>query len=135
MDAADIIEGVKAQQDNLHSNLWRQFTQSEEMLLKDLLFLPISVDATTIFGVRPPELHFVRKQRNCFCWFSCVPIKLKKCETLDYVLHQNINQKYGEMLWIDSVNNRVFLRIAAVEEVCDYLNGLKLSDYGCKMIQ
>ncbi len=105
LDTTDVIEGVKARQDNLHPNLWRQFTQSEEMLLKDILFSPISVDGTTIFGVRPPELCFIRKQRDYFRWFHRVPIKLKKCETLNYVLHQNIHPKYGETLWIDGVNN------------------------------
>ena len=91
-------------------------------VVERLNFSPISANVRTIFGVNPPELHFVRKQRDYFCQFFCVPIKLKKCETLDYMLHQNINHKYGKMSWINGVNNPVFLRPAVVEEMWDYLN-------------
>ena len=126
MNAAEVNEGVKAQQDILHPNLWRQFTQYKEMLLKELLFSPISNDEMTIFGVHLPELRFVRKQCDYIRWFSHVPIKLTKHETLDYVLHQNIHRKYCITLWINGVNNRVFLRPAAVEDVWDHLKRLKL---------
>jgi hypothetical protein len=39
------------------------------MLLLDNLYSPVTVDNTTMFGVRPPELHFVKDQGLYYKWF------------------------------------------------------------------
>jgi hypothetical protein len=49
---------------------WRQLTDSEINILHDQLFSPVSVDRTMIFGVRPPELRFVKSQALYFRWFQ-----------------------------------------------------------------
>jgi hypothetical protein len=49
---------------------WRQLTDSKVNILRNQLFSPVSVDRTTIFGVRPPELRFVKSQALYFRWFQ-----------------------------------------------------------------
>jgi hypothetical protein len=39
--------------------VWRQHSQMECLVLKDQLFNPITPDAITIFGMRPPELRCI----------------------------------------------------------------------------
>jgi hypothetical protein len=48
---------------------WQKLTHSKKMLLLDNIYLPVTVDKTTVFGVRPPELHFVKEQHLYYKWF------------------------------------------------------------------
>ena len=45
---------------------WRQLSSSQEIVVKDQLLSPLSIDPTTIFSVRAPELQFVMHQRKFF---------------------------------------------------------------------
>jgi DNA polymerase III psi subunit len=48
---------------------WQNLTHSEKMLLLDNLYSPVTVDKTTVFGVRPPELRFIKNQGLYYKWF------------------------------------------------------------------
>jgi len=53
--------------DKLH--LWRQLGTVESLVLRDQCLAPQTVDAITLFGIRPPELQFVRQPHLYFHWF------------------------------------------------------------------
>jgi len=66
--AANHIPSVTARQ-AVRLPPWRYLTRSEKMLLLDNLYSPVTVDKTTVFGVRPPELRFVMSQALHYKWF------------------------------------------------------------------
>jgi len=48
---------------------WRRHTPTQLILLRNQIISPLTMDSVTIFGVRPPELRFIRDQSNYFRWF------------------------------------------------------------------
>jgi hypothetical protein len=59
VSSSDVIAAYKVRNQILRLPEWRRISRSQELLLKDLLFCPISVDKITVFGDRPSELEFV----------------------------------------------------------------------------
>ena len=49
--------------------LWRKISNSEEFMGHDRLLQPMTLDAITIFSMRPAELRFVRNASKYFRWF------------------------------------------------------------------
>ena len=96
---------------------WRQLTSSQEIVVKDQLLSPLSIDPTTIFSVRAPELQFVMHQRKFFRWFSrhvdCPKTKIMD-EKLLYCRQQiSSSADLTKSAWIDGTNEliRSFIRI------------------------
>jgi len=77
---------------NLRS--WRTFLESALTIAKDQILCPLSVDATTLFGLRPPELSFVRQQGLYHKWFKRQHIQLTCEQQKNYVesLNEYITQ-------------------------------------------
>ena len=99
---------------------WRQLSDSEINILKDQAFSPVSVDRTTIFGVRPPELRFVQSQSLYFRWFhreKAVSKYVDACELHASLLDVDVKRS----AWVDGLNCRVRLRRAAIPEVAEYV--------------
>ena len=105
------------------------------MILKDLLFSFISVDMTTIYGVRPPELRFFQKQCDYYKWFTPLPIKLKSKETLDSYLNDHLHPSYMKTFWIDGLKNHVFVRANEVKKVLMHDENMPLCQFGCEIIE
>ena len=99
---------------------WRKISRSQELILKDSLFSPVSVDKITVFGVRPPELAFVGHVGKYFRWF----------EREAAVAHGEAEELHREMVnydvlktgWVDGFNCRVRVRPRAIPEILEYLN-------------
>jgi hypothetical protein len=73
------------------------------MLLLDNLYSPVTVDKTTVFGVRPQELHFVKEQGLYYKWFlrdSCT-----RGQDVALALQtEAIQLSVKETCWVDGFN-------------------------------
>jgi hypothetical protein len=102
------------------------------LILKDLLFSPVSVDKITIFGVRPPELAFVGHVGNYFRWFELeAAVPHGKAEELHTEMVDYDVMKTG---WVDGLNCRVRVRPRAILEIVQYLNDAQRRDRTQRMV-
>jgi hypothetical protein len=102
VSTTDVIPAYKVHNETFRLPEWRKISRTQELILKDLLFCPISVDKITVFGVRPPELAFVGHVGNYFRWFQreqAVPHR--KAEELHEELIDYDVMKTG---WVDGLN-------------------------------
>ncbi len=131
-DAKDIVPQYYIRNIKLKYDLplWRQYTDYETLLLKDQMFSNLSIDNVTYFGMRPPELRFVRSIKLYFKWFSFKKLKCKntfsdQVSFLDNVININVHKT----MWIDGAGRKVVLRINAINEIIQYLNSRKECDF------
>jgi predicted GIY-YIG superfamily endonuclease len=106
----------------------RRLRESEKVLALDQVLTPMSLDGITLFGLRPPELRFIRSPamyHRCFDRKKIVlSSKEKKLGPVDgYVsyLIDKLNVRYGRCAWVDSTLNGIMLRASAIDEVVDYI--------------
>jgi hypothetical protein len=104
---------------------WRMLSNTETMILRDQILSPHSIDATTLFGIRPPELRFVRHQEKYFRWFYRDPRSCKGKKLADVVAHLRLQlepQSLEKTSWVDGTNCSVYVRPKAVNEIVAYLS-------------
>ena len=104
--------------------IWRQHRDEELLILQGLFKSSISVDKITKFSVRPPELRdLVKNVGNYYRWF--------------YVKNERMNRDHVETalelsldscMWVDGLQNQVYLRTKAIPEMKEYLNYLDVSN-------
>jgi predicted GIY-YIG superfamily endonuclease len=120
VSTTDVIAAFKVRNETLRLPEWRKITRTQELMLKDLLFCPISVDKITVFGVRPPELAFVGHVGNYFRWFQrekAVPHG--KAEDLH---EEMIDYDVMKTAWVDGLNCRLRVRVRAIPEILKYID-------------
>ena len=77
-----------------------------------------------MFSVRPPELrHIIRKVGHYYRWFYITKERLGR-EILESVLDPSMKKS----VWVDGLQNKVFLRVKAFPEMLKYLEDMNLSD-------
>ena len=103
---------------------WRQYTKSESFLMIDQMFSNLSIDNVTGFGLRPPELRFIRHIKLYYRWFYFKASKItsetfgkqvsmyNNCITLDIV----------NTTWIDGCGRHIYIRVHAIAEVLTYIS-------------
>ena len=101
-----------------HLAAWRQHSATEMLIIKDIMFAPISMDNITLFAVRPPELRFVQKPALYHRWFERSAVQVKDLETLIHML----NTDTLKSTWLDGVQHVVKVRRAALSDIVNYLN-------------
>jgi predicted GIY-YIG superfamily endonuclease len=115
---------------------WRQFLESAVMLAKDQLLSPYSIDVTTVFGLRPPELLFVNQQENYFKWFERFDIPLTKeqqknrLDSLIEYCHGNVRNDYDCCAWIDATTKIVKVRAAALPSILKCIQEASFDEFG-----
>jgi hypothetical protein len=67
---------------------WQKLTHSKKMLLLDNLYSPVTVDKTTMFSVRPPQLHFIKNQACITNGFSEILVPGGESQLLQCKLRQ-----------------------------------------------
>ena len=112
---------------NMH--IWRTLSNAETMIVKDLAFSPFSVDKITLFGLRPPELRFVRNPIVYFRWFF-YGTRVDNAAKAETLIRNRINQ-HELMLtfWYDSLNSPVYLRLGALNELIQYILSVNERDF------
>jgi predicted GIY-YIG superfamily endonuclease len=118
--SSNVIAAYMVRNQILNLPEWRKISRSQELLLKDLLFCPVSVDKITVFGIRPPELEFVGHVGKYFRWFEREPAVVHQdAELLHSVM---VNYDVMKTGWVDGLNCRVRVRLQAIPEILEYLN-------------
>mmetsp|Transcript_19481 Transcript_19481/g.27406 ORF Transcript_19481/g.27406 Transcript_19481/m.27406 type:complete len:548 (+) Transcript_19481:1364-3007(+) len=102
-------------------SLWRQHTDNEIQILKDIKQCPISVDKISQFGVRPPELrHLFNRVDQYYCWFI-----IQKGKTISgSKLHELISEDLKKSIFVDGMQQQIKLRMRAIPEIRQYFEEL-----------
>jgi hypothetical protein len=83
---------------------WQKLTHLEEMLLPENLYSPVTVNKTMVFGVRPPELCFIKNQGLYNKWFlrdSCT----RGQDTALSLQTEAIQLSVKATCWVDGFNS------------------------------
>lgn len=101
----------------------RCFSPLEEIIIKDLLSSPDTVDKITLFSIRPPELRFVRSLQNYYKWFITVSRNQNETSLL--------NRDFFQCPWINGVGHLLQVRAVAIpyilqDELCPPNMGILL---------
>ena len=136
LDSGTVIPSFKVRNIEMECQLpsWRQLSSSEELILKDQALAPLSVDAITRFGIRPPELRFVRNPKLYYRWFFNGASCGTKAPDIENYLRRCTNRVLDRTEWVDGFNKLVHVREKAVPEILEYLQGTKEADFypdGC----
>ena len=125
LDAANVIASYKVRNLELDDELplWRQVGALESLVLRDQCLSPQTVDAITLFSIRPPELRFVRQPGLYFRWFHR-DIQHKKGSFKEALQAQReaANANLAESCWVDGSDCRIYMRPFAAREILEYLN-------------
>jgi hypothetical protein len=92
------------------------------MLLLDNRYSPVTVDKTTVFSARPPELHFVKNQGLYYKWFlrdSCT----RGQDAALALQTEAIQLSVKETHWVDGFNSVIRARLKALPFLIAYANG------------
>ena len=139
LDASTVIpiHAVRLEMFKRQGNKWRLHTPLELIMLRDMIISPLTLDATTIFGIRPPELRFVRHQAKYFKWFVREPksSKAKTVSTAKEFFKDTLKVMYDECPWFDGTGHRVYLRMAAAVDFCNYCDALDTPDFSSGIAQ
>ena len=129
--AANHIASVTARQ-ALTLPPWRYLMHSEKMILLDNLYSPVTVDKTTVFGVRPPELRFVMSQALYYKWF--VREASVKGEAGLALHYRAVKSDYVKTQWVDGFNSRIRVRLKALPLLIAYANGVGSGPRACRQV-
>ena len=95
----------------------RQFSTMEEIIIRDALASPLSLDAITLFGCRPPELRFLKSPTYYYSYFTRLshknPNKVTQKTTTEELLHQDLF-KCG---WVDGLDCQVLVKPQAIQDI------------------
>ena len=95
----------------------RQFSIMEETIIRDALASPLSLDAITLFGCRPPELRFLKSPTYYYSYFTRLshknPNKVTQKTTTEELLHQDLF-KCG---WVDGLDCQVLVKPQAIQNI------------------
>ena len=104
-------------------------------MARDQILSPVLVNATTVFGLCPPELSFVMQQGLYHKWFTRESIRLSKVERCNYVdemqqqVAQRLSQFYQHCQWIDATAQIVKIRVLTVPSIIDYIKHAPVQDF------
>jgi len=109
---------------------WRMFTTTQVEKIEDDLQSPLSTDAVTIFGMRPPELRFVMRQSDYFRWFSFAKQSGDLSTLVSYCQTSLSLNCLKESLWVDARTYHVQIRRLAIPQIQAYILTAPDVDFG-----
>ena len=127
LDAGDVIPSWKFRNVDwaLKFPAWRTWSDMESVCLRDQCKCPLTLDAISLFSIRPPELRWVRQPKLYYRWFyRDTKEKVagrtfkKRVDQLSQVLHP----VYEQCGWIDGTECAVYVREKAIPEILEYLS-------------
>jgi predicted GIY-YIG superfamily endonuclease len=114
---------------------WRRHTASELLLLRDQVLSPLTMDSGTRFGIRPPELRFIRHQKEYFQFFE---VDTNSGRVTAAAARQRFEIEvvadFLKSAWIDGFNCYVRLRYGALPRLLEYMETLSDDDFECDLI-
>jgi hypothetical protein len=123
------VSSIETRRTILKLSIDRQFSASQELLIRDQYSSPVTIDNITAHGIRPPELrqfYFPQHYVQYFYWKH--PSVREK--TLDSgrrvsITEQLVGHDIFTSAWIDGMERQVFVRKAAIDVI--------LSTYSSKL--
>ncbi len=111
--------------------IWRQYSYSETLLMKDQMFSNLSFDNVTLFGLRPPELRFVKNIKLYYQWFyfENADIKDKTFSNQVSVLENVIKVDIKDTRWIDGIGRNVYVRPGIIDNILEYIESRENKDF------
>ena len=107
---------------NLSLPSHRQFTNNQTFLIIDTQKSCLTPDKVTIFGVRPPELRFVRNIEQYFTWF----LRFKRTEK--QATETCLKAAADDSLWIDGLGYIVVLNSFYFDSFISFCNNYTSTD-------
>ena len=114
---------------------YRLFSDYQMEVIKDEQSSPLTIDAITVFSIRPPEIRFVNAVRLYFKWFERHVIFRGRPQTIEEKrksLFDSLDLDLFHSAWIDGMNYRVRLRKGAIGEILNYAYGCDESLFGSR---
>ncbi len=111
--------------------VWRQYSTSESLLMKDEMFNTLSTDNVTAFGLRPPELRFVRHIKLYYKWFyfKKSDIMQKTFSQQVSILETIITEDIIKTQWVDGSGRCIYIRPIAINEILEYIQTRQCQDF------
>jgi DNA replication protein DnaC len=106
---------------------WQKLAPSETIILRDMAFSDVTIDKISIFGIRPPELRFVRHAELYYKWFHREPTPVLEGnlrEQLEQLRRGLIHWNVAESAWVDGLGHQIFVRPKAIAQILEYLHGM-----------
>ena len=107
----------------------RQFSDNQMKVIFDERSSSLSIDAITVFSIRPPELLFVNSVRLYFRWFERCEMDGEE-DTIKDALKERLNIEKDKCQWIDGLHMQIVLRRGAIEEILSYTRGCHEALFG-----
>ena len=105
-------EAVRVRRQVLQLPKYRQFTESQVLLLADVETSFVTPDKVTLFGLRPPELNFISTLSVYYSWFVRCKSQIERVKSNhELFVKKNIRKTF----WVDATGYVIKLRPAAVE--------------------
>jgi hypothetical protein len=130
LDASKVFPGYRSRND-LSLLGERQYDRFQVISYLDSVFQPGAVDRVTIFGLRPPELRWVKRITLYYTLFTREPLfgyHGKDCDYQTEHLKTILHRKYNLCPWIDGMGFRVQVRAAGVAKLLQYCQDRSLSE-------
>ena len=134
LDCEQVIPAYEIQNNNFDKRgrnkmpLWHQLSFGETLILRDQMLSPHTIDAVTIFSLRPPELRFIRKIALYFKWFYRQPQintdlrRAKNVQDQIEFFESSIDPNNVSVTpWIDGTGCQIYIRPSALPLVLEYL--------------
>jgi GIY-YIG catalytic domain. len=120
------ISSIETRQTILQLPRERQFTWSQELLIRDQYCSPVTIDNITAHGIRPPELYqfdYPQHYVQYFYWkHPSVREKTLSSGRRVSVTEQLVSQDIVSSAWIDGMERQVFVRKAAIDVILSTYN-------------
>ena len=120
-DAAEIGIMINNKRRELILVEWRNHTNNEVQILKEIKLSSISEDKISQFRVRPPELRYlfksVEQNNRWFCKSKNISVI-----TLDLILHHDVRKRF----FIDDLQNQIQMKRKAIPEINNYFSQVKI---------
>ena len=98
-----------------HFEPWRQFTETQVAIIRQLIDGSYNLDGTSRFSLRPPELIIFDNLLDYCCWFK------QQCTSV----HGNrLNDDIEKCPWVDGAGHLIKVRQWYVNETCMWIRSI-----------
>jgi predicted GIY-YIG superfamily endonuclease len=126
LNTSRTFAGYKARED-MEMPPWRQYDDFQVISHQDSIFQPGSLDKVTIFGLRPPELRFLKRITKYYTWFTREPVNeiigMDMPTQID-ALKKRLDISYRMSYWIDGLGYKVQIRRKAISKLLAYIRDI-----------
>lgn len=110
----------------------RCFTSGQIVVIQDELLSPLSIDRTTWFSIRPPELLCIDQQKAYLKFFEAKRVVTPSDPIKQFqYLRQHLDSDIDKCAWMDGCNNKILLRRECISECLAFVRGRPFEAFHC----